>query len=111
MIHFRLAEILLDMGISNKSEFARELEMNRWGITKLIQGEPKQMELLTIEKLCRALDVLPNDLFQILNENGTPFVPRVIGSYKPWHRKVSIDKVAAKMSAERKMALVKALIK
>lgn len=76
MVRFKLGEILLEKGISNKSEFAREVEMNRWGLSKLIQTEyPKQMEMLTIEKLCRALDCLPNDLFEIVNEDGTPYRP------------------------------------
>ncbi len=109
--HFRLAEVMLEKGISNKSEFSRETELHRWGLLKLIQQEPTRIEFATIEKLCRALDVLPNDLIEIINDDGTPFTPRKLKKYKAKHRKVSLDKIAGKLSTEKKMAIVKALIK
>ncbi len=110
MVKFKLAKLLVEKGISNKSEFAREIDMNRWGLTKLINTEyPKQIELLTIEKLCRALDCLPNDLFEIADENGKTFLPMYARRMKRKHRKVKVGTAVSKLSKEQKMALVEAL--
>jgi DNA-binding Xre family transcriptional regulator len=111
MVRFKLAKLLLEKGISNKSKFAREIEMNRWGLTKLIQNEnPKQIESFTIEKLCRALDCLPNDLFEIVNEGGTPFLPKYTILLKRKHRKVNLNTAVARLSKKQKMALTEALL-
>lgn len=76
MIRTRIAEIVQEKGITNKSHLSRMLDMNRNGINRMMSDdEPALIKLLTIEKLCRTLNVLPTDLFMILNEDGTEWKP------------------------------------
>lgn len=69
MIIFKLAHILLEKGISNKTDFAKEIGMNRWGLTKLVLRQPERVDLMTIEKLCRGLKCTPYDLFELVDDS------------------------------------------
>lgn len=77
MITTKVGDIVLQKGIDNKTNLARDLHMSRYAVFKLINNEtPLRLDLSTIEKLCRVLNVMPNDLFEITNDDGTVWKPR-----------------------------------
>jgi DNA-binding Xre family transcriptional regulator len=75
MIKIRLNEIFEQKGISNKTQFADRIGLSRWGLNKILLHDTGRIDLDTIEKLCRELDITPNDLIEIKNEDGSPFAP------------------------------------
>lgn len=78
MITTRVAELVIEKGKNNKSQLAKELDLNRWTVINLLNNDsPERMDLKTIEKLCRTLNVMPNDLFKITNDDGTLWKPNV----------------------------------
>ena len=75
MIKLGLAKILEEKNITNKTQLARELQMSRNNVNKMLANdEPYHIVLSTIEKLCKTLDIMPNDLFRIYNDDGTIWV-------------------------------------
>lgn len=65
MIRLRINEIMLEKGITNKTQFAKRLGMSRSGCTKMVLDGVERIELVTIEKLCKELNVTPGELFEI----------------------------------------------
>lgn len=65
MIRLRINEIMLEKGITNKSQFAKRIGMSRSGFTKLLLHDVERIELATIEKLCKEFNVTPSELFEI----------------------------------------------
>jgi DNA-binding Xre family transcriptional regulator len=64
-----LRKLMADRGIWKGSELARLLEekagyhLSAPSISALLNGEPKQMKMETLDALCTALDCTPNDLW------------------------------------------------
>lgn len=65
VIRLRINEIMIEKGITNRTQFAKRLGMSRSGFTKMLLHDVERIELVTIEKLCKELCVTPNDLFEI----------------------------------------------
>lgn len=63
VVIFRLSEILAERKISQR-EAARLTGISKNGIS-VLAGEPKQIMLPTITKLCAGLGVTPADLFSM----------------------------------------------
>ena len=89
MITARIDELVARRGKNNTSKFARDLGMRRQTAINLINNnEPERMDLKTIEKLCRVLNVLPTDLFRITNDDGTEWKPAGWNKPKPYTIKI-----------------------
>jgi len=72
MIELRLAEILKAKRIDNMSRLALDIGISRNALNRLVKkGELFRIEMESLEKLCRQLNVMPNDLFNIVNEDGS----------------------------------------
>ena len=76
MIKFKLNEMMGKKKINNKTQFAADISLGRSTLNDMLFKQPIMLHLSTIEKLCRKLNCLPNDLLEITNEDGTPFVPK-----------------------------------
>lgn len=62
-------------GIDNKTVFAEEIGISRTTLVHLALYGAERIWLSTVEKLCKKLNVMPNDLFNITNDDGTPWKP------------------------------------
>jgi DNA-binding Xre family transcriptional regulator len=60
-IRFGLGKIIASQGISYR-EVARRTGLSTTAIS-VLAGEPSQVQLVTVTKLCSGLDVTPADLF------------------------------------------------
>jgi DNA-binding Xre family transcriptional regulator len=76
MIRLKLKEILEEKKLLNKSEVARQVDLSRWSFSKLTLHNSDRIELNTIEKLCKGLNITPNELFEITNDDGSLWKPR-----------------------------------
>lgn len=76
LIRLKVSEIFASEDIINKSQLAREMGMSRNNINNLLGNDtPASIELASIEKICKRFGVTPNDLFEILNDDGTEWKP------------------------------------
>ena len=63
-VEFALGPIIKDMGIYYR-EAGRRTGLSVTAIS-VLAGEPEQVQIKTIEKLCRGLNVKPCDLFRVV---------------------------------------------
>ena len=63
-IRLRIGDILYERRIK-QNEFARMSGLSQNTVSSLATNGVRQIHLSTIEKVCRALDVQPGDLFQL----------------------------------------------
>lgn len=63
-VRLRIDEILVERRIKQK-DFAAKAGLSQNTVSSLVNNGVRQIQLETIEKVCRALDVKPGDLFQI----------------------------------------------
>jgi len=76
MIRTKVSEVLKSYETVNRTKLAKLIGISRWLLTKLADlHEVERLELETIERLCRGLNIMPNDLFLITNSDGTPWKP------------------------------------
>lgn len=75
MIHHRVKEIMEEQGLTNQSEVARIVDMSRSALRQLLSDETVRIDFESIEKLCRGLNVTPNELFEIRNDDGSLWTP------------------------------------
>jgi|GEM_PF-3532378 DNA-binding Xre family transcriptional regulator len=75
MIRTTVAELSEEKGLPSHVLLGEFLGLHRQHIAKLIheKGTTPRIELETIEKLCRGFNVMPNELFLITNEDGSPW--------------------------------------
>ena len=79
MIVYQLKEIIKAKKILNISQMADELGMYRNTLNRVVNNTiPGQVDTETLEKLCRMLNVTPNDLLKIVNEDGTEWKPEPV---------------------------------
>lgn len=53
----------------NKNQFSKATGIQYPAVCKLYEGNTKQINFDTLERICIALDCTPNDLFESDNEN------------------------------------------
>jgi DNA-binding Xre family transcriptional regulator len=69
MLIWMLRKLMADRGIWKGSELARLLEekagyrLSAPSISALLNGQPKQMKMETLDALCTALECTPSDLW------------------------------------------------
>lgn len=63
MIQFKLGEIMRDRGLKNK-DVVELTGISRNTITTLSANATARIDFVTIDKLCKGLNVTPSDLFK-----------------------------------------------
>ena len=76
MIEFRLKTIIESKMLLNQTQLAIEMQMHRTSLNRIINNrKPVQVNVIALEKICRTLNVLPNDLLKIINDDGSVWAP------------------------------------
>lgn len=79
MIIYKLQDIMRAKKIINITQMAEDLGMHRNTLSRVARNtQPVQIDTATLEKLCRTLNIMPNDLIKIMNEDGTEWKPEPI---------------------------------
>jgi putative transcriptional regulator len=94
-IKLRLYELRIRHNRMTQAELAQKAGLSKTTISNLESGHLRRIELDTIAKLCKALDCLPNELFELLESSDAELLERqknaladVLGSLqygKPLH--------------------------
>jgi len=83
MIRLRLEEIIEAKNIINRTQLAVEMDLGRNTLTKLLNKKDiHHITLDSIEKMCKTLDITPNELFFITNDDGSVWKPDTTRSLK-----------------------------
>ena len=63
----------------NRTQLALEIGISRNALNSLVNNlNLEHIATLSLERICRTLNVTPNDLFQFFNEDGTVWKPEPI---------------------------------
>ncbi len=68
-IIIRLDRVMADRKIS-VNDLAKELDMTNVNLSNLKTGKMKGIRFETMERICKALDCQPGDLFEYLPDEG-----------------------------------------
>lgn len=68
-IIIRLDRVMADRKIS-VNDLAKELDMSNVNLSNLKTGKMKGIRFETMERICKALDCQPGDLFEYLPDEG-----------------------------------------
>lgn len=79
MIVWRLYEMAQEKLKSISQGFlASQIGIERHKLSKLLIGQPERIDLLYVNRLCEALDIMPNDLFFYVRNDDPDMKKKVV---------------------------------